>query len=56
MVSGQYATAEIGQAASELQKGQRTMWGPCVKVEGTRGPRKSSSRRLSVLFGQLKLL
>ncbi|KAM5529588.1 hypothetical protein FOXYSP1_17432 [Fusarium oxysporum f. sp. phaseoli] len=27
MVSGQYATAEIGQAASELQKGQRTMWG-----------------------------
>jgi hypothetical protein len=33
-VSGQYATAEIGQAASELQKGQRTMWGPCVKVEG----------------------
>ncbi|KAJ9413742.1 hypothetical protein QL093DRAFT_2489749, partial [Fusarium oxysporum] len=23
-VSGQYATAEIGQAASELQKGQRT--------------------------------
>ncbi|KAJ9413333.1 hypothetical protein QL093DRAFT_2512934, partial [Fusarium oxysporum] len=22
------------------------MWGPCVKVEGTRGPRKSSSRRL----------
>ncbi|KAI8397134.1 hypothetical protein FOFC_20406, partial [Fusarium oxysporum] len=55
-VSGQYATAEIGQAASELQKGQRTMWGPCVKVEGTRGPRKSSSRRLFVLFGQLKLL
>ncbi|KAI8416677.1 hypothetical protein FOFC_02990 [Fusarium oxysporum] len=31
------------------------MWGPCVKVEGTRGPRKSSSRRLFVLFGQLKL-
>ncbi|EWZ28633.1 hypothetical protein FOZG_17638 [Fusarium oxysporum Fo47] len=55
-VSGQYATAEIGQAASELQKGQRTMWGPCVKVEGTRGPRKSSSRRLFVLFGQPKLL
>ncbi|KAI8415989.1 hypothetical protein FOFC_02297, partial [Fusarium oxysporum] len=59
-VSEQYATAEIGQAASELQKGQRTMWGPCVKVEGrrlegTRGPRKSSSRRLFVLFGQLKL-
>ncbi|KAJ0129780.1 Uncharacterized protein HZ326_22082 [Fusarium oxysporum f. sp. albedinis] len=42
-VSGQYATAEIGQAASELQKGQRAMWGPCVKVEGTKGPRKSSS-------------
>jgi hypothetical protein len=55
-VSGQYATTEIGQAASELQKGQRTMWDPCVKVEGTRGPRKSSSRRLFVLFGQLKLL
>ncbi|KAI8406307.1 hypothetical protein FOFC_02888, partial [Fusarium oxysporum] len=55
-VSGQYATAEIGQAASELQKGQRTMWDPCVKVEGTRGPRKPSSRRLFVLFGQLKLL
>jgi hypothetical protein len=54
-VSGQYATAEIGQAASELQKGQRTMWDPCVKVEGTRGPRKSSSRRLLVLFGQPKL-
>ncbi|EWZ77896.1 hypothetical protein FOXG_22502 [Fusarium oxysporum f. sp. lycopersici 4287] len=37
------------------------MWGPGVKVEGrrlegTRGPRKSSSRRLFVLFGQLKLL
>ncbi|KAI8416219.1 hypothetical protein FOFC_02528 [Fusarium oxysporum] len=55
-VSGQYATAEIGQAASELQKGQRTMWGPCIKVEGTRGPRKSSSRRLLVLFWQPKLL
>lgn len=54
-VSGQYATAEIGQAASELQKGQQTMWGPCVKVKGTRGPRKSSSRRLFVLFGQPKL-
>ncbi|ENH75620.1 hypothetical protein FOC1_g10001814, partial [Fusarium oxysporum f. sp. cubense race 1] len=56
LVTGQYATAEIGQAASELQKGQRTMWGPCVKVEGTRGPRKSSSRGLFVLFGQPKLL
>ncbi|KAI8402708.1 hypothetical protein FOFC_15970, partial [Fusarium oxysporum] len=42
-VSGQYATAEIGQAASELQKGQRAMWGPCVEVGGTKGPRKSSS-------------
>ncbi|TXB96599.1 hypothetical protein FocTR4_00012235, partial [Fusarium oxysporum f. sp. cubense] len=54
-VSRQYVTTEIGQAASELQKGQRTMWGPCVKVKGTREPKKSSSRRLFVLFGQLKL-
>jgi hypothetical protein len=33
-VSGQYATAEIGQAASELQKGQRAIWGPCVEIRG----------------------
>jgi hypothetical protein len=31
-VSGQYATAEIGHAASELQKGQRAIWGPCVEI------------------------
>ncbi|KAF5268295.1 hypothetical protein FOXYS1_817 [Fusarium oxysporum] len=37
-VSGQYATAEIGQAASELQKGQRTMWGPRVEVRAPEGP------------------
>jgi hypothetical protein len=33
-VSGQYATAEIGQAASELRKGQRAIWGPCVEIRG----------------------
>ncbi|KAJ0129770.1 Fatty acyl-CoA reductase wat, partial [Fusarium oxysporum f. sp. albedinis] len=33
-VSGQYATTEIGHAASELQKGQRAIWGPCVEIRG----------------------
>ena len=32
--SGQYTTAEIGHAASELQKGQRAIWGPCVEIRG----------------------
>jgi hypothetical protein len=32
--SGQYATTEIGHAASELQKGQRAIWGPCVEIRG----------------------
>ncbi|KAI3572305.1 hypothetical protein IWW34DRAFT_763911, partial [Fusarium oxysporum f. sp. albedinis] len=32
--SGQYTTAEIGQATSELQKGQRAIWGPCVEIRG----------------------
>ncbi|KAI8416804.1 hypothetical protein FOFC_03117, partial [Fusarium oxysporum] len=32
--SGQYTTAEIGNAASELQKGQRAIWGPCVEIRG----------------------
>jgi hypothetical protein len=32
--SRQYTTAEIGHEASELQKGERTMWGPCVQVGG----------------------
>ncbi|KAI8417347.1 hypothetical protein FOFC_03660, partial [Fusarium oxysporum] len=31
-VSGQYAAAEIGQAASELQWGQRAIWGWCVEA------------------------
>jgi hypothetical protein len=33
-VSGHYTTAEIGHAASELQKGQRAIWGPCVEIRG----------------------
>ena len=33
-VSGQYTTAEIGHVASELQKGQRAIWGPCVEIRG----------------------
>jgi hypothetical protein len=32
--SGQYTTTEIGHAASELQKGQRAIWGPCVEIRG----------------------
>jgi hypothetical protein len=32
--SGQYTTTEIGHAASELQKGQRAMWGLCVEIRG----------------------
>ena len=32
--SGQYTTAEIGHAASELQKGQRAIWGPYVEIRG----------------------
>ncbi|KAM5529185.1 hypothetical protein FOXYSP1_17029 [Fusarium oxysporum f. sp. phaseoli] len=35
--SGQYTTAEIGHAASELQKGQRAIWGPCVEIRGHQG-------------------
>lgn len=41
--SGQYTTAEVGHAAFELRKGQQAIWGPCVEVGGSRGPRKSSS-------------
>jgi hypothetical protein len=33
-VSGQYTSAEIGHAASALQKGQRAIWGPCVEIRG----------------------
>ncbi|KAI3572743.1 hypothetical protein IWW34DRAFT_759173, partial [Fusarium oxysporum f. sp. albedinis] len=33
-VSGQYTTTEIGHAASELQKGQRAIWGPCIEIRG----------------------
>ncbi|KAJ0118971.1 Transposase, partial [Fusarium oxysporum f. sp. albedinis] len=32
--SGQYTTAEISHAASELQKGQRVIWGPCDEIKG----------------------
>ncbi|KAH7187896.1 hypothetical protein BKA60DRAFT_546117 [Fusarium oxysporum] len=32
--SGQYTTTEIGYAASELQKGQRAIWDPCVEIRG----------------------
>jgi hypothetical protein len=42
--SGQYTTAEIGHAASKLQKGQRAIWGPCVEIRGApEGPRSRAA-------------
>ncbi|KAI8405789.1 hypothetical protein FOFC_13250, partial [Fusarium oxysporum] len=42
--SGQYTTTEIGHAASELQKGQQAIWGPCVEDKGApEGPRSRAA-------------
>ncbi|EWZ78770.1 hypothetical protein FOXG_21514 [Fusarium oxysporum f. sp. lycopersici 4287] len=37
-VSEQFATAEISQAASKLQRGQRAMQGPRVEAGAPKGP------------------
>jgi hypothetical protein len=44
-VSGQYATAEIGHAASELQRGQRAMWGSFVRGRGHQRAQKVEQLR-----------
>ncbi|KAI8396592.1 hypothetical protein FOFC_21140, partial [Fusarium oxysporum] len=52
--SGQYTTAEIGHAASELQKGQRAMWGSCVEVGGTKGAQKVEQLRAACVVRAAK--
>ncbi|KAJ0132991.1 WW domain-containing oxidoreductase [Fusarium oxysporum f. sp. albedinis] len=47
--SGQYTTAEVGHAASELQRGQRAMWGPCVEVGGTAANRRTGTVPIAIL-------
>ncbi|KAI8416806.1 hypothetical protein FOFC_03119, partial [Fusarium oxysporum] len=44
--SGQYTTAEIGNAASELQKGQRAIWGPCVEIRGHQRAQEVGQQKL----------
>ncbi|EXL39049.1 hypothetical protein FOCG_18332 [Fusarium oxysporum f. sp. radicis-lycopersici 26381] len=52
--SGQYTTTEIGHAASELQKGQRAMWGSCVEVGGTKGAQKVEQLRAACVVRAAK--
>ncbi|KAI8410866.1 hypothetical protein FOFC_07460, partial [Fusarium oxysporum] len=54
--SGQYTTAEIGHAASELQKGAASYLGPVRRDKGApEGPRSRAAKAAEVGRGSAKL-